>query len=224
MIIEACTIISASVIGIGIYCLIIYIHFGHQSYWKYFLSRLIKNVWLKIKFNQTKEVKPTQYFKLIYLIDDSVLIEIFSYLDSFDSLKLSETCVRFKNTVNHIEYWRNMHIRAFDSQFIQDFHVNRKVDFFRYLRLYPLYYISSHQPNNHFNQVNNVTVIIHNSLYDITQFISDHPGGTSILIESAGMDCSKRFDLGYHSPYALQLSLQYLIWSPNLWFRKNQTH
>jgi cytochrome b5 len=42
-------------------------------------------------------------------------------------------------------------------------------------------------------------VVIHNNVYDVTDFVSSHPGGAGILLRSAGGDVSADFDAIFHS-------------------------
>ena len=42
-------------------------------------------------------------------------------------------------------------------------------------------------------------VIIHNSVYDVTKYLSQHPGGEEILQDFAGKDCTEEFDDIGHS-------------------------
>ena len=43
---------------------------------------------------------------------------------------------------------------------------------------------------------------IHDKVYDVTSFLSEHPGGRKVLLKHAGTDASKQFD-AFHSPATL---------------------
>ncbi|KAI9816916.1 MAG: hypothetical protein M1827_001561 [Pycnora praestabilis] len=54
-------------------------------------------------------------------------------------------------------------------------------------------------------------IIIHNKVYDVTGYLEDHPGGGATLIEAGGTDATSTFeDLG-HSEDAREIMEQYVI-------------
>jgi len=54
-------------------------------------------------------------------------------------------------------------------------------------------------------------IIIHNSIFDVTQFLNEHPGGEEVLLEQAGRDGSEAFEDVGHSSDARELMLKYKI-------------
>jgi cytochrome b involved in lipid metabolism len=52
---------------------------------------------------------------------------------------------------------------------------------------------SSKEVSEHKTVENGMWVVIDGSVYDVTQFINEHPGGPKILKRSAGKDASKSF-------------------------------
>lgn len=49
-------------------------------------------------------------------------------------------------------------------------------------------------------------MIINNKVYDITQFLDEHPGGEDILLESSGRDATREFeDVGHSDEARAQL-------------------
>ena len=36
--------------------------------------------------------------------------------------------------------------------------------------------------------------MIHNTAYDVTTFLEDHPGGESVILKMAGMDATDMYD------------------------------
>jgi len=57
-------------------------------------------------------------------------------------------------------------------------------------------------------------VAVNNCVYDVSTFFKEHPGGEAVLIEFAGRDATREFELGCHSHFARDLMALYLIWSP----------
>ncbi|KAL4882952.1 hypothetical protein BJY04DRAFT_206617 [Aspergillus karnatakaensis] len=49
---------------------------------------------------------------------------------------------------------------------------------------------------------NDVWIILHNKVYDVTKYLEDHPGGSAILIEVAGADATEAFEEVGHSDEA----------------------
>lgn len=41
-------------------------------------------------------------------------------------------------------------------------------------------------------------VAVHGKVYDVTKFLSSHPGGKKVLLKASGTDASKQFD-AFHS-------------------------
>ncbi|XP_038610257.1 nitrate reductase [NADH] [Tachyglossus aculeatus] len=54
-------------------------------------------------------------------------------------------------------------------------------------------------------------LVIHGKVYDITRFLSEHPGGEEVLLEQAGGDASESFEDVGHSMDAREMLKQYYI-------------
>lgn len=54
-------------------------------------------------------------------------------------------------------------------------------------------------------------LVVHGRVYDVTTFISKHPGGPDILLELAGRDVSSLFEELGHSTQARELMQKYCI-------------
>ncbi|KAJ5786510.1 Cytochrome b5 [Penicillium pulvis] len=52
------------------------------------------------------------------------------------------------------------------------------------------------------NKADDLWIVLHNKIYDITKYIEDHPGGSAILIEVAGTDATEAFEETGHSDEA----------------------
>ncbi|TFY62149.1 hypothetical protein EVJ58_g4051 [Rhodofomes roseus] len=56
------------------------------------------------------------------------------------------------------------------------------------------------------NTASSCWVIIHNNVYDMTEFLPDHPGGSNIILKYAGRDATAVYD-PIHPPDALEKNL-----------------
>jgi len=54
-------------------------------------------------------------------------------------------------------------------------------------------------------------IIIHNNVYDVTEFLNEHPGGEEVLLEQAGKNGSEAFEDVGHSSDARELMVKYKI-------------
>ncbi|KOC66144.1 Cytochrome b5 [Habropoda laboriosa] len=54
-------------------------------------------------------------------------------------------------------------------------------------------------------------IILHDKVYDVTDFLNEHPGGEEILLDHSGKDSSEDFDDIGHSSDAFDLMKKYLV-------------
>ncbi|CAD6999110.1 unnamed protein product [Ceratitis capitata] len=54
-------------------------------------------------------------------------------------------------------------------------------------------------------------IVIYDRVYDVTQFLRDHPGGEDIIMEHAGRDATLAFHSTGHSRSAIEQMGEYLI-------------
>ena len=52
------------------------------------------------------------------------------------------------------------------------------------------------------NTPENAWIVINNKVYNVTEFIEEHPGGEGVLIAYAGTDCTEQFKSVIHSQAA----------------------
>ncbi|RHZ54188.1 hypothetical protein Glove_429g42 [Diversispora epigaea] len=70
--------------------------------------------------------------------------------------------------------------------------------------------ITTEEVANH-NTEKSIWIIVHNKVFDVTNFLNEHPGGKKVLLKVAGTDATKQFD-NFHSldiltKYAPQLQI-----------------
>lgn len=54
-------------------------------------------------------------------------------------------------------------------------------------------------------------IVIHNGVYDVTEFLNEHPGGEEVLLEQAGKDATEPFEDVGHSSDARELMAKYKV-------------
>ncbi|XP_025415515.1 cytochrome b5 isoform X2 [Sipha flava] len=57
----------------------------------------------------------------------------------------------------------------------------------------------------------NPWMVINDSIYDVKEFLNDHPGGEEVLLEQAGKDATEEFEDVGHSSDARELMQKYKI-------------
>ncbi|XP_073692929.1 cytochrome b5 type B [Garra rufa] len=66
-------------------------------------------------------------------------------------------------------------------------------------------------------------LIIHDKVYDITDFMEEHPGGEEVLLEQAGADATESFEDVGHSTDAREMLQQYYIGELHMDDRKKES-
>jgi hypothetical protein len=66
----------------------------------------------------------------------------------------------------------------------------------------------------HARAAGRVVLVLGGEAFDLTDFVSDHPGGPELLLAAAGTDASAAFDAAEHSPNARRLLQRYAIPGP----------
>ncbi|XP_018902946.1 cytochrome b5 isoform X2 [Bemisia tabaci] len=54
-------------------------------------------------------------------------------------------------------------------------------------------------------------LVIHNGVYDVAEFLNEHPGGEEVLLEHAGKDATENFEDVGHSTDAREMMAKYKI-------------
>jgi len=58
---------------------------------------------------------------------------------------------------------------------------------------------------------NSCWIVISDSVYDVTKFLEEHPGGEEVLLEQAGKDATENFEDVGHSTDARTMMKDYLV-------------
>ena len=179
--------------------------FGHSTYWKYSFKRRGLPSRVKSHFKR----KPSNE-RLLDNIDEYVLKSAVKFLSIKDVLVLGIVNKSFNKITKCPSIWSAFEKNLFEYPFPADI-----------LSLKPKN-VYSERDSLFFKLVvyhkvlaNNMKIVlIHSNVYDVTLFISEHPGGDAVMREELGRDASKIFDLAHHSSFAVSLMEQLCIWCP----------
>ncbi|KAI7857990.1 cytochrome b5-like heme/steroid binding domain-containing protein, partial [Circinella umbellata] len=61
------------------------------------------------------------------------------------------------------------------------------------------------------NKRNDLYVVVHNKVYNITPFLNEHPGGEDVLMDEGGRDATEAFEDIGHSDDARELLEKYYV-------------
>ncbi|KAF4010832.1 hypothetical protein G4228_001831 [Cervus hanglu yarkandensis] len=61
------------------------------------------------------------------------------------------------------------------------------------------------------NSPEDIWLVIHGRVYDVSRFLNEHPGGEEVLMEQAGGDATESFEDVGHSSDAREMLKQYYI-------------
>ncbi|GAA5809983.1 hypothetical protein MFLAVUS_003398 [Mucor flavus] len=70
--------------------------------------------------------------------------------------------------------------------------------------------ISAVEVSKHTNK-NDLWMTIHNKVYNVTEFIIEHPGGEEVLLDEAGKDATESFEDIGHSDEAREILSKFLV-------------
>ncbi|KAE8743673.1 hypothetical protein FOCC_FOCC010714 [Frankliniella occidentalis] len=72
-------------------------------------------------------------------------------------------------------------------------------------KLYSMAEVAQHNDNK------KSWIVVHNGVYDVTEFLNEHPGGEEVLLEQAGKDATEPFEDVGHSSDARELMAKYKV-------------
>jgi cytochrome b involved in lipid metabolism len=181
--------------------------FGHYTYWRLLDgSSAIK----KEQFPTLKRKKSSE--RLFDKLDDDMISWALNYLTVREALVMNYVSKKCYCLINHPQIWLRFEKEIFKNYWpnnwisIDDNRQNIKKRFFTRVTAYPHHLLKDRQN----------LILIDKNIYDITNFIGQHPGGELILREYlvSKLDARKPYDLACHSKYARALAEKMCIWNP----------
>lgn len=73
------------------------------------------------------------------------------------------------------------------------------------VKTYSLAEIKAHNTNK------STWIVIHNNIYDVTEFLNEHPGGEEVLLEQAGKEATEAFEDVGHSTDAREMMKKFKV-------------
>ncbi|KAI9493577.1 cytochrome b5-like heme/steroid binding domain-containing protein [Zychaea mexicana] len=73
------------------------------------------------------------------------------------------------------------------------------------MSVYSLEDVSKHQSKD------DLWMVIHNKVYNVTAFVQEHPGGEDVLLDESGKDATEAFEDIGHSDEAREILEKYLV-------------
>jgi hypothetical protein len=144
--------------------------------------------------------------RLIDEIDSLIMLESMQFLSMKDLLSLSRVSQRYNRISKSPILWKRYSSYFFRvTPEIASAVIDMPSFIIQYLK-YPEMLAQSQT---------GVYVVIRRHVYDLNNFVHEHPGGDAILHEWQGRDATRIFDLAHHSTFALDLADSFLIWSPH---------
>ena len=197
----------AAVLFLGAYSLLISNIFGHRTFWRWQQLDETAPVILK-KIPVHRKLARTPSKKRVFdFLDENSILEALFFLSATDLLSISQLSRRHYNLLQQKHVWINLSRYYFNygPMFCAEDIISKRM-FFTYLKNCPYQIIKDRI---------GINVIINNCVYDLTEFVSHHPGGEAIINEWNGKDATKAFNLALHSKIAMKSSLKYRIWPIN---------
>ncbi|KAJ1722352.1 Cytochrome b5 isoform E [Coemansia erecta] len=56
-----------------------------------------------------------------------------------------------------------------------------------------------------------IWIVVHGKVYDVTKFLDEHPGGEEVILENAGLDATEAFEDIGHSEDARDMLKDYFV-------------
>lgn len=168
-------------------------------------------------------------------LNDDVIYEILLNLCAKDVVFFSQTCKRFSFICNDSALWGTLWAstyRCTKALSFGDDHAlqtsahelyaslsavnSPMVAYFRSVRAFPEVLVKHvRSKSNRLPMRSAVLVVIHGLVFDLTNFVDEHPGGAEIIMDvSGGWNASTVYDLAAHSTKAQAIASSLCIWSP----------
>jgi cytochrome b involved in lipid metabolism len=215
---------------LAIYSLIINYIFGHKTFWRYYpsyiFSKCNKLVHEIFGLSRHHEVRISSSHQFTFqALNDDLIIRCLSFISPCDLLEVGTTCKQMYTYSEHSFLWQQLQKLMITStnEITKDKpYADISFSSFRLVRwslsekrfTFCLYSVLiSHILAISLGSDEACYIKVNGNIFDLTIFQNEHPGGIEVLRNWKGKDASKPFHVAHHSLFALNLSVNYLIWS-----------
>lgn len=206
-----------------IYSFAINFFFGHKQFWNWSCFMMFELPCFKSLVSVSRIKKLRENFierSLFTLLPDEIFLRVFSHFTAYELIHLASISKQFRTLSQNCSLWTDLRLQLEES--VQSCCLKKSLNLFPRQKI-----ASSCQIEWFFITVReamkfltcelshkHIFVIIWGSIYDVSMFLDDHPGGPLILLEWNGKDATRLFELANHSSFANKLKGNMLIWSP----------
>ena len=204
---ECATSLNCMLLLICVYSFCINLTFGHPTYWKKSSSfSVLPTHTVDVSGRKSLTIHST--LTQMDNINMDVLMHIFSFLSPFELTVANQVSEKFRAISNCRKLWEDLcsnHPTFPFSLCMEDGCDLPRVQYFKHIMTAMV---------SRLLDSSRLVVKIHGKLYDVSEFLEEHPGGNGVLLEYKGKDATRIFELASHSAFAQHLMENMLLFSP----------
>lgn len=202
------TPLNVMLLFLCVYSLVVNYSFGHPTYWRKssYSSRL--NL-LGSSPDSAVVAQKAHAARVLDAINTDILIRVLGYLDAYELTQVRQVSRKYDRAVQSNQLWNDLGSYVSENCCLDS--STRSINACPMVRYF-----------NNMEQImtallrddTKLIVKLHGTLYDLTQFAAEHPGGNEVLVEYKGKDATRIFDLASHSVFAREISKNLVLFDP----------
>lgn len=191
-----------------VYSLVVNYSFGHPTYWRksYYSSQL--NL-LGGQQESRAISRKAHAARVLDTINTDLLIRVLGYLDAYELTQVRQVSRKYDKAAQCNQLWDDLGSLVVESSClnssIRSVAACPIVRYFCNLERIMIVLLSDEAK---------LIVKLNGTLFDLTQFAAEHPGGNEVLVEYRGRDATRIFDLASHSAFARETSRNLILFDP----------
>lgn len=193
------------------YSLVVNYSFGHPTFWRKSksLSKIVSlddSFVIKGSTNRNKKIA----HQVLENLNADLLLRTLGYLSPYELTVMRQVSRKHREVAENSKLWSDFesYLPANDMIVI-DQRLNANI-----CPLTRYFYTLEQLMLSMLRDESKLIVKLHNTLYDLTQFAIEHPGGSEVLTEYRGKDATRIFDLASHSQFALEIGENLVCFDP----------